>query len=104
MDLYPCNDVKAIINFLKYYEWWRVNILNDSEEIIARYFTEKGFIANRFNKGEMKAIGKTPDFKVLKDNKLILYCEVKEINEDNREFKDGSEKDNTYNIVSECIN
>jgi hypothetical protein len=76
--------------------------LNKSEDIIKEYFIKQGFEVERFSREEM-INRKTPDFKIIKDRQIVLFCEVKEINEDLRNSECGV-KDNTYNIVSECIN
>jgi hypothetical protein len=81
-----------------------VSNLRISEEKVAEFFMSYGFRVELFKKDEMRVIGKTPDFKIYKDSTLVFYCEVKEINEDNRKYEDDIEKDNTYNIISDCIN
>lgn len=75
--------------------------MNKSEAVLETYFRAFDYKPERFTKQEMK-LSKTPDFKIFIENCLTLYCEVKEINEDER--PDGVLHDNTYNIVSDCIN
>jgi|GEM_PF-2491402 len=76
-----------------------------SEETFYLFFESRGFKVSTFSKDEKRIKNKkTPDFKVLLDDILLFYCEVKEIQEDNRDYENGSLNDNTYDIISECIN
>ncbi len=78
--------------------------MNESEQIISGFLNEKGFIVSTYSKDEQRIKNnKTPDFKVYKEQQLIFYCEVKDIREDNRNYDNGGLKDNTYDIVSDCI-
>lgn len=78
--------------------------MNESEKIFCLFLQKQGFEVCEFSKDEKRILGKkTPDFKVFLDKVLQFYCEVKEINEDERDYGNGTLKDNTYNIVSDCI-
>lgn len=48
------------------------------EESVKQYFEALGFFCERFSRNERRA-GKTPDFRVVLDDKLEFYCEVKSI-------------------------
>lgn len=48
--------------------------------IVTRFFESHGLISERFTKAETRS-GKTPDFRIRKDGKLVSYCEVKSPND-----------------------
>ncbi|MEK8212587.1 MULTISPECIES: hypothetical protein [unclassified Paenibacillus] len=74
--------------------------MNISETVFAEYFRALNYEPYRYTKQEMR-LSKTPDLKIFIEGILSMYCEVKEINEDERQ--DDIQHDNTYNIVSDCI-
>ena len=53
----------------------------DDETLVIKLLAEKGLRAERFSKTEIRQ-GKTPDFRVFKDEALRFFCEVKSIDED----------------------
>lgn len=55
--------------------------MNADEQQIADFLKSKGLLPEEFTKEE-KQNSKTPDFRVLKDNKLAFFCEVKSISAD----------------------
>lgn len=55
--------------------------MNDDEHRVAGFLKEYNLIAVEFTKKERKQL-KTPDFRVLKDDELVFYCEVKSIDKD----------------------
>lgn len=77
--------------------------MNESEQKIYTSLSDKGFTVLTYTKDELRNNIKTPDFRVYKDQQLVFFCEVKEIHEDNRNYDNGALKDNTYDIISECI-
>lgn len=78
--------------------------MNEQEQIIYNFLHNKGITVLSYSKAELREYNKkTPDFKVYKGQQFIFYCEVKEIREDNRIYDNGVLKDNTYDIVSDCI-
>ncbi len=56
--------------------------MNNSEELVAKELSKHGLVCQRFSKSELKK-GKTPDYRVNKDNQLGFFCEVKEVKKDN---------------------
>ncbi len=49
-------------------------------DLVASYFLNRGLTAERFSHAETQ-IGRTPDFRVRQDDKLVAYCEVKSPND-----------------------
>lgn len=47
---------------------------------VSAWLGERGLVAIRFQKGETQ-LGKTPDFRVLRENEVVAYCEVKSPND-----------------------
>ena len=45
-------------------------------------------------------IGGKPDIKATKNNKIVFWCEIKEIKEDNRDYSEGSIDDNTFDKIA----
>jgi hypothetical protein len=55
----------------------------DPDEVkVESYLEGCGFAAERFSKKEMR-VGKTPDFRILRNDRLVFYCEVKSSQKDN---------------------
>jgi hypothetical protein len=52
-----------------------------AEQFAAEYLARYSLGAERFSKAELR-LGKTPDFRVFRDNALVAYCEAKHIQED----------------------
>lgn len=63
--------------------------MTDGELIFKVLFEEKGYIVERFNKHLIK---QSPDFKVFLNNQLLFYCEVKDIEDLNREYFETDKK------------
>lgn len=90
------------------------NTCQPSSETVANVFLEEhGLKCERFAKDEVRQ-GKTPDFRVFLDEQMVMYCEVKEIREDDRidqlldQHPTGTTvmvggNDSTYNRVSAKI-
>jgi hypothetical protein len=57
--------------------------LSQGEAQFEEFFVERDLVPERFTKAELRS-GKTPDFKVLKDEELMFFCEVKDIREDEK--------------------
>ncbi len=55
--------------------------MDPNEEQVKRYLQECGFTVEQFSKAEMRS-GKTPDFRVFRDENFLFYCEVKSSQED----------------------
>ena len=55
--------------------------MDQDEKKVQGYLEDYGFVCERFSKEEMKT-EKTPDFKVVKNNEFLFYCEVKSVGED----------------------
>ena len=55
--------------------------MNADEKQIADFLKSKGLTPEEFTKEE-KQNSKTPDFRVLKDDKLAFFCEIKSISAD----------------------
>lgn len=49
-------------------------------DLVESYLTSKGLLASRFALAETQR-GKTPDFRVMRGNELVAYCEVKSPND-----------------------
>jgi hypothetical protein len=52
-----------------------------AEQFAAEYLARYSLGAERFSNAELR-LGKTPDFRVFRDNALVAYCEAKHIQED----------------------
>jgi len=66
----------------------------DDEDKVIDYLNEKDLVCTRFSKTE-KRHGKTPDFRVFKDDQFKFYCEVKSIIKDqwlDKQFEASPEK------------
>jgi hypothetical protein len=57
------------------------NSLNLGEQVAVDFLARHGLRCERFTEHEMHQ-GKTPDFRVFKDKKFVLYCEAKHVQED----------------------
>lgn len=84
-----------------------------SESSARDFLEEQNLRCGRFTRDEMSQ-GKTPDFKVFLGENMVMYCEVKEIREDDRvdqlldEHPSGTTvmvggNDSTYNRISAKI-
>jgi len=67
---------------------------------IEKFMLQKNLICERFTKTEMRHC-KTPDFKIIKDEKLCFYCEVKSIKKD--DFIGGCREDPVFNRLTNDI-
>lgn len=76
-----------------------MNNFKANEERVYSFLKTMKLEPLRFSKEELKA-SKTPEFRVYKDGKLICYCEVKSIFDDNFE---GVRPDPTYNTIQNKI-
>jgi hypothetical protein len=75
--------------------------MSKDDEIRVRNFLQRsGLIPIRYNKEELRTLGKTPDFKVESEGKEVLFCEVKSIVGDDFE---GVRDDPTYNNIQNKI-
>jgi hypothetical protein len=55
--------------------------MDNAEQFAERYLLSRSLRPNRFNKQEMRQ-GKTPDFRVFKQDELVAYCEAKHVEYD----------------------
>jgi len=55
--------------------------MNVAEQFAEDFLKERSLRPERFSKQQMR-IGKTPDFRVIKDNDLVAYCEAKHVQHD----------------------
>jgi hypothetical protein len=53
----------------------------NGEARVSDYLTARGFVVQRFDKAAMRR-GRTPDFRVMSNNRLAFFCEVKTAQED----------------------
>jgi hypothetical protein len=53
----------------------------NGEQLVSDYLTRAGLGVQRFDKTAMRQ-GRTPDFRVIADDSLGFYCEVKTVQED----------------------
>ena len=53
-----------------------------AEQFAVDYLARNSLRAERFSKAEMR-LGKTPDFRVLRNTELVAFCEAKHIQHDN---------------------
>lgn len=85
----------------------------EDEEMVASILGTRGLHSRRFSKTE-KRNGKTPDFRVFKDDALKFYCEVKTVSRDNRldeqlassamgEVVGGARNDPVFNRLTDDI-
>ena len=74
--------------------------MNNSEELVANELSKQGLACQRFSKSEIKN-GKTPDFRVFKDNQFGFYCEVKEVKKD--DWALGLRNDPIFNRLTDDI-
>jgi len=83
------------------------------ESTVSRYLTGRGLSVQRFDKNAMRR-SRTPDFRVMANERLAFYCEVKTAQEDEWLEKQidsappgtlvgGSRPDPTYNRVSNYV-
>jgi hypothetical protein len=49
------------------------------EDSVLNFFILRGLEPKRYSSAEMKTYGKTPDFRVYKNGKLVFFCEVKSL-------------------------
>ncbi len=86
---------------------------SNGESIVSDYLTGRGLSVQRFDKAEMRQ-SRTPDFRVLANDRLAFYCEVKTAQEDEwleRQLDaappgtllGGLRPDPTYNRVSNYV-
>lgn len=89
------------------------NKAKSAEQEIKIYLESLGFKPDSFSKDELKG-GKTPDFRVFKDDSQVFYCEVKMIAKDQwlnnqlqnskpGEIVGGSRNDPIFNRISDDI-
>ena len=75
--------------------------MSTGDEIKVSTFLQcHGLNQMRFNKGELRTLGKTPDFKVHSEGELVAFCEVKSIVGDDFE---GCRDDSTYGSMQNRI-
>jgi hypothetical protein len=85
----------------------------DAESKVKEFLQSYGLNPEKYSKEELRA-GKTPDFKVYKDNELSFYCEVKNPekdtwldeklnNSESGELVGGLRKDPTFNRLTAHI-
>lgn len=72
----------------------------DDEIRVSNFLQRFGLIPIRYNKEELRIMAKTPDFKVEKEGRRALFCEVKSIFGDGLE---GVRNDSTYNGIQNKI-
>ena len=71
------------------------------EELVAVYLRKHhNLIAETFDKDERRK-GKTPDFRVMKEGRLVFYCEVETIERD--DWRGGGRPDPRYNRLTTHI-
>jgi hypothetical protein len=73
--------------------------MTSDENQVAAYLAKLGLTATSFSKEERRT-GKTPDFRILVDNAVAFFCEVKSINKDTVE---GLRKDPIFNRLTDDI-
>ncbi len=82
----------------------------DSEQIVKDFLSAYGLKSEKFGKEELRK-GKTPDYRVYKDDRLFSYCEVKNAQQDTwldnkldkAELVGGLRKDPVFNRLSAHI-
>jgi hypothetical protein len=74
--------------------------MNADEQRIADLLQNKRLRVEEYTKRERRQ-GKTPDFRVLKGDELVLYCEVKSISKD--EWLGGPRPDPILNTLTDKI-
>ncbi len=77
-----------------------LRIMDANEEKVERYLTERRFRLERFSKAEL-GNGKTPDFRVFKEEEFAFFCEVKSIDADTG--LDGLRNDPVFNRLTSDI-
>lgn len=73
---------------------------NDDETMVSNFLQGFELSPIRYNKEELRTLGKTPDFKVEREGKLVLFCEVKSVFGEDFE---GVRNDPTYNGIQNRI-
>lgn len=73
---------------------------SNDETKVSNFLQRYGLNPIRFNKEELRTLGKTPDFKVFNEGALAAFCEVKSIMGD--DFN-GCRDDPTYNGMQNRI-
>jgi len=74
--------------------------MNEAERFAEEYFKRYSLRPERFSKKEIRA-GKTPDYRVFKDKKLVAYCEAKHLQRD--DWAGGQRPDPIFNRISNHI-
>lgn len=74
-----------------------IDLMDAGEIIVAEYLMDKGFRPERFSKSEQRN-GKTPDYRVFRDEEFAFFCEVKTIPLDT--WWGGLRNDPTFNRLS----
>ncbi len=74
--------------------------IKEDEKKIEKFLVNNSFQCKRFTKDEKK-YGKTPDFKVYRNEKLIFFCEVKTIEKDT--WENGARNDPIFNRLADDI-
>ena len=77
--------------------WKPVNV---AEQFAEDYLRKHSLRPERFSKQEMRA-GKTPDYRVLRDARLVAYCEAKHLQRD--DWASGLRSDPIFNRISNHI-
>lgn len=75
------------------------DVVDADENIVAEFLAKKGLTATEFQKQERRN-GKTPDFRVLRNEDFAFFCEVKTIEKD---MVEGLRKDPTFNRLTDDI-
>lgn len=73
--------------------------MDKNEQFIADELAKKGLLLEKISAKENRG-KKIPDFRILKSNQLISYCEVKSIE---RDSSNGLKKDPIYNRLTDDI-
>lgn len=60
-------------------DWTDIKALSESgaTEIVKEYLIKHGFTSSKIDTKMLPSVKKAPDLKVLKDGRLVFYCEVK---------------------------
>ena len=74
--------------------------MNNTEEFVENELSKHGLVCQRFSKLEIKK-GKTPDYRVYKNNQFEFFCEVKEVKKDN--WAQGLRNDPIFNRLTDDI-
>ncbi len=74
--------------------------MKDAEEMVKGWLQELSLVPERYTKKEMRNGLMTPDFKVIKEQQLQFFCEVKAVLD---KGKGNSENDTTPNQLTDDI-